>query len=127
MPTWLILVIIGMVSGIAVGFLGMGGGIVLIPALMYWAGFSQHMATGTTIAVLLPPIGLAAALEYYRHGNVNIRAAIILAIVMFVGAWIGAYFANQINVLHLRLLFGIFVCSLGVYLIYGACQRLGWF
>jgi len=75
MPTWLILVIIGMVSGIAVGFLGMGGGIVLIPALMYWAGFSQHMATGTTIAVLLPPIGLAAALEYYRHGNVNIRAA----------------------------------------------------
>jgi len=116
-----------MVSGVAIGIFGMGGGIVLIPALMYWAGFSQHMATGTTIAVLLPPIGLAAALEYYRHGNVDIRAAIILAIVMIVGAWIGAYFANQINVLHLRLLFGIFVCSLGVYLIYGACRRLGWF
>jgi uncharacterized membrane protein YfcA len=126
MPTWLILVIIGIVSGVAIGLFGMGGGIVLIPALMYLAGFSQHMATGTTIAVLLPPIGLAAALEYYRHGNVNIRAAIILAIVMFVGTWIGAYFANQINVLHLRLLFGVFVCSLGVYFIYGACQRLGW-
>lgn len=97
-----------------------------MPALIYWAGFFQHMATGTSIAVLLPPIGLAAAFEYYRHGNVNVRAAIILAAAMFLGSWIGAYFANQISGALLCLIFGLFVCSLGMYLIYGACKRLGW-
>jgi uncharacterized membrane protein YfcA len=126
MPPWLIFLIIGLLGGISAGFFGIGGGIVIVPALIYWAGFSQHMATGTSIAVLLPPIGLAAAFEYYRHGNVNVRAAIILAAAMFLGSWIGAYFANQISGPLLRLIFGLFVCSLGVYLIYGACKRLGW-
>jgi len=127
MPPWLILVIIGVLSGISAGFFGIGGGIVIVPALIYWAGFSQHMATGTSLAVLLPPIGFAAAFEYYRHGNVDIRAAVILAATMLLGAWIGAYFANQIAGPPLRLIFGLFVCGLGVYLVYGACKRLGWF
>lgn len=125
MPSWLIFALIGILGGIAAGLFGIGGGIVIVPALIYWAGFSQHMATGTTLAMLLPPIGLAAALEYYRHGNVNIKAAVILAGAMFVGSWFGAYFANQMQGPHLRLLFGIFVCSLGIYLIYSACRRLG--
>jgi uncharacterized membrane protein YfcA len=126
MPIWPIFVIIGMLGGLASGFFGIGGGIVIVPALIYWAGFSHHMATGTTIALMLPPIGLAAAFEYYRHGNVDVRAALILAATMFVGSWIGAYFANQIAGPHLRLIFGIFVCGIGVYLVYGACNRLGW-
>lgn len=98
----------------------------IVPALIYWAGFSQHLATGTTVAVLLPPIGLAAAFEYYRHGNVDVRAAAILAVTMFVGGWVGAYFANQMPGPYLRLLFGVFVWGVGLYLIYGACERLGW-
>jgi uncharacterized protein len=126
MPPWLIFIIIGIVGGIFAGFFGIGGGIIIVPALIYWAGFSQHMATGTSIAVLLPPVGIAAALEYYRHGNINVRAALILAVSMLFGAWIGAYFANQMTGPLLRLLFGVFVCGLGVYLIYGACKRLGW-
>jgi hypothetical protein len=56
---------------------------------MYWAGFTQHQAAGASLAVLLPPIGLAAAIEYYRQGNVNVHAAIILAITMFTGSWRG--------------------------------------
>jgi len=127
MPLWLTLVIIGILGGIAAGFFGIGGGIIIIPALVYWAGFSQHLATGTTLAVLLPPIGLAAAYEYYRHGNVDVRAALILAATMFLGAWIGAYFANQIEGTELRLIFGLFVCGFGAYLVYGACKYLGWF
>ena len=126
MPPWIILVIIGILGGILAGLFGIGGGIVIVPALIYWAGFSQHMATGTSIAVLLPPIGLAAAFEYYRHGNIDIRAAIILATAMFFGSWIGAYFANQMAGPQLRLIFGLFVCGLGIYLVYGACKRLGW-
>ncbi|TRW91343.1 sulfite exporter TauE/SafE family protein [Candidatus Methylobacter oryzae] len=126
MPSWLIFAIIGIIGGIAAGLFGIGGGIVIVPALIYWAGFSQHTATGTTIAVLLPPIGLAAAFEYYRHGNVDVKAAAILAATMFLGSWLGAYVANQMQGPQLRLIFGLFVCGLGVYLVYGACKRLGW-
>ena len=127
MPAWLVFVIIGLLGGVAAGLFGVGGGIVIVPALIYWAGFSQQMATGTSLAVLLPPIGLAAALEYFRHGNVDVRAAIILAVTMFVGAWIGANLANHMEGPQLRLMFGLFVCGLGAYLVYSACRRLGWF
>ncbi len=126
MGSWLTFVEIGILGGIAAGLFGVGGGIVLVPALIYWAGFTQHKATGTSLAVLLPPIGLAATLEYYRYGNVDIRAALILATTMFFGAWIGAYIANKMTGPHLRLAFGVFVLVLGGYLIYGACKRLGW-
>lgn len=123
--TWLF-VAIGLLGGLAAGLFGVGGGIVIVPALIYWAGFSQHMATGTSLAVLLPPIGLAATVEYYRHGNVDMRAALIVAGCMFVGSWFGAFFANQMKGPYLRLLFGVFVCVVGVYLVHGALRRLGW-
>jgi uncharacterized membrane protein YfcA len=76
--------------------------------------------------VLLPPIGLAAALEYYRHGNVDVRAAAFLALGLFAGAFVGAYVANQMRGPQLRLAFGLFVTALGFYLVHGALQRLGW-
>ncbi|HNX51448.1 MAG TPA: sulfite exporter TauE/SafE family protein [Thermoanaerobaculaceae bacterium] len=126
MMSVLILAAIGLIGGVFAGFFGVGGGIVIVPALIYWAGFSQHKATGTSLAVLLPPIGLAAAIEYYRHGNVDIRAAVVLAVTMFAGSWFGAYFANRVPGPQLRLAFGVFVFGLGIYLIFGACRRLGW-
>jgi uncharacterized membrane protein YfcA len=126
MPSWLTFVLIGALAGIAAGLFGVGGGIVLVPALIYWAGFSQHLATGTSLAVLLPPIGLAATLEYYRHGNVDVHAALLLALGLFAGAWVGATIANQMKGPQLRLAFGIFVTALGLYLVHGAFRRLGW-
>jgi uncharacterized membrane protein YfcA len=126
MATLAVLIVVGLCAGVAAGLFGIGGGVVIVPALVYWAGFSQHRATGTSLAVLLPPIGLGAALEYYRHGNVDVRAAIILAIAMFGGSWLGAYLANQMKGPHLRLAFGVFIAALGVYLIYGAGRRLAW-
>ncbi len=119
-------ILIGICGGITSGLFGIGGGIVIVPALIYWAGFNQHKATGTSLAVLLPPIGIAATLEYYRHGNVDFKAAIIIASTMLVGAWGGAFLANQMKGPHLRLFFGVFVTGVGFYLIYGACKRLGW-
>jgi uncharacterized membrane protein YfcA len=123
---WLKFITIGVFGGVAAGFFGIGGGIVVVPALVYWAGFSQHKATGTTLAVLLPPIGLAAALEYYRHGNVDVRAAMILAASMFLASWLGAYGANRVKEPYLHLAFGCFLCGVGVYVVFGACRRLGW-
>ena len=126
MPAPLLFLLIGLLGGVAAGLFGVGGGIVIVPALIYWARFNQHTATGTSLAVLLPPIGLAATLEYYRHGNVDLRAAVIVAAGMFAGAWVGAYFANQMKGPRLRLLFGVFVTGLGIYLVHGAFRRLGW-
>lgn len=125
MSQWLLLSIIGIFGGVASGLFGIGGGVVIVPALIYWAGFSQHKAIGTSLAVLLPPIGLAAVLEYYRNGNVDLKAAMFLAATMFVGAWGGALLANQMKGPHLRLVFGLFVSAIGVYIVYGACKRPG--
>lgn len=84
-----------------------------MPALIYLAGFNQHRATGTSLAVLLPPIGFAAMWEYYRHDNINVRAAMIIAAAVFVGGWLGAAVANRVSGPYLRLVFGVFVVVLG--------------
>jgi uncharacterized membrane protein YfcA len=119
-------VVIGLVAGLLSGVFGIGGGVVIVPALIYWAGFTQHRATGTSLAVLLPPIGLAAMWEYYRHDNVNVHAAMIIAVAVFVGGWLGAVIANRVSGPYLRLAFGMFVVVLGMYLMVGAFRRLGW-
>jgi uncharacterized membrane protein YfcA len=80
----------------------------------------------TSLAVLLPPIGLAATWEYYRHQNVDVRAAMIVAAAVFLGGWLGAVVANRVSGPYLRLAFGVFVVVLGVSLIIGAFRRLGW-
>lgn len=125
-PSITLLLMIGFASGIASGLFGIGGGVLIVPGLVYLAGFSQHAATGTSLAILLPPVGLAAVLVYYRHGNVDLKSAFIVATAMFVGGWLGALVANHIAGPYLRLLFGIFVVGLGIYLIFGALHRLSW-
>jgi uncharacterized protein len=125
-PPLALLAAIGVASGVLSGLFGIGGGIVIVPALIYLAGFNQHLATGTSLAILLPPVGAAAALEYYRHGNVNVRAAVVIAATLLASGWIGAALANRIAGPYLRLAFGLFVTGLGISLIYGALQRLRW-
>jgi uncharacterized membrane protein YfcA len=74
----LILIVIGIITGVMAGMLGIGGAIIMTPALIFFMGFSQHMAQGTSLAVMLPPIGIIAAFNYYKAGHVNIKFAIIL-------------------------------------------------
>ena len=120
----LTLLFIGLGSGIVSGMFGIGGGVVVVPALVYLVGFSQHQAIGTSLAILLPPVGLAAVIEYYRHGHVDLKVAMIVAFGLFLGAWAGARYANRISGPHLRMAFGIFVVCLGVYIIYGALKKM---
>ena len=115
--------VIGLVGGVFSGLFGVGGGIVIVPALMYWAGFSEHRATGTSLAVLLPPIGLAAAIEYWRSGNVDLAAAMVIAATMFLGSWIGARFALGMAGPRVRVAFGVFVIAIGVYIVLSAGRR----
>lgn len=121
-----LLLAIGLVSGVASGLFGIGGGVLIVPGLVYVLGFSQHAATGTSLAILLPPVGLAAVMEYYRHGNVDLRAALVVAAALFAGGWGGAVIANHVAGPQLRLAFGLFVVVLGLYLVFGALRRLGW-
>lgn len=121
-----LLLIIGLVSGIASGVFGIGGGVLIVPGLVYFLGFSQHEATGTSLAILLPPVGLAAVIEYYRHDSVDLKAALVVAAALLVGAWLGAVFANHLKGHYLRLAFGVFVMGIGVYVIFDAVRRLSW-
>ena len=114
----ILLIGIGLVAGIASGLFGIGGGVLIIPALVYLAGFTQHQATGTSLAILLPPAGLAAVLEYYRHDSVDIKSGLIVAAALFVGGGIGAVLANHISGPHLKLSFGIFILFLGAYMVF---------
>ena len=125
-PSYLLLVFIASVAGLLSGLFGIGGGVVIMPALVYFAGFDQHRATGTSLAILLPPIGLGAAIEYYRHGAVDVRAAIIIAISVFVAAWLGSIVANRVSGSYLRLAFGVFVIGLGISVVVSAVRALNW-
>ncbi|HHO76231.1 MAG TPA: sulfite exporter TauE/SafE family protein [Deltaproteobacteria bacterium] len=119
----MLLLFVGLGSGIVSGIFGIGGGVIIVPALVYLVGLPQHTAIGTSLAILLPPVGLAAVIEFYRHGHVNLKFALIVAIGLFLGAWIGARFANRLPGPHLRLAFGMFVICLGIYVIYDAVKR----
>jgi uncharacterized membrane protein YfcA len=121
---WLSLAVIGLLGGMASGVFGIGGGVVIVPALVYGLGFTQQQATGTSLAVLLPPIGLAAAIEYYRHGNVDLRGAAVIAPAMFLGAWLGAWLANRAWEGWLRLAFGLFLCLLRLSLVASSFRAL---
>ena len=114
----------GLVAGIAAGFFGIGGGLVIVPSLVYLAGFSQHKATGTSLAILLPPLGIGAVYEYAKKGNVDWTAAAIIAVLLALGAWIGGKYANQLKGPTLQLAFGIFAIVMGGYTIYTATTKL---
>lgn len=125
-PSFPVLALIGFVAGVLSGVFGIGGGVVIVPALVYLAGFDQHRATGTSLATLLPPIGVGAAIEYYRNGAVDVRAAVIIAIMIALGAWLSALGAARVSGPHLRLAFGIFVIGLGASMAVDAARSLRW-
>jgi uncharacterized membrane protein YfcA len=103
----IMLLVIGVVTGIMAGMLGIGGAIILIPAMVFFLGFSQQMAQGTSLAVMLPPIGIFAAFNYWKAGQVNIKFALILAVAFIVGSYFGSKFALNIPQNILKKIFGI--------------------
>ena len=84
------LLLLGLFAGWLSGLVGIGGGIIIVPALIFFFAFSFRTAQGTSIAALAPPIGLLAASVYYKQGNVDIKAAALIAVGFFVGGFLGA-------------------------------------
>jgi len=97
----------GLIAGILSGLLGIGGGIFVIPGLVLLMGFSQKMAQGTTLAMMVPPIGLLAAWAYYSKGYVDIKVAGLMCIGFFIGGLFGAKFATAIPEATLSRIFGV--------------------
>jgi uncharacterized membrane protein YfcA len=108
----LILVAIGLVAGVLSGVFGIGGGVVIVPALILFARFAPQMATGTSLAMFVLPIGLLGAAVYYRQGNVRVTAALLLALGVFCGSYFGARFAHQMSPLMLRRSFAVLLLIL---------------
>jgi uncharacterized protein len=105
----LITLLLGLGVGLLVGLLGIGGGAVLVPAMVYLLGMDQHLAQGTSLFILLPPVGLGALREYWKQGQVDLRAGIFCALGMLLGAWGGSLVALPLPSRHLQGLFGCFL------------------
>ena len=112
-------IILGLVAGIFAGMFGIGGGTILIPALVFILGLTQHQAQGTTLAIMIPPIGLLAAWRYWQAGNVKLSMAGFICIGFFIGGLIGASLIQNVPDPWLKKLFGVFLLAISLNMIIG--------
>jgi uncharacterized protein len=103
----LLYLLLGLIAGTFSGLIGIGGGVIIVPALIFFFGLSQHQAQGTTLALLVPPIGLLAAWSYYTQGYVNLKIAAFVCVGFFVGGLLGAKIATGLPNAVLEKIFGV--------------------
>jgi uncharacterized protein len=115
----LILILIGLAAGVLSGLVGVGGGIIVVPALVFFLGFTQHEAQGTSLGLLLLPVGILAVLSYYNKGYIDIKVVGIMAIAFVIGGWIGSKLAITISEVAVKRVFAVI-------LFYTAFKMLGW-
>ncbi|HPS55886.1 MAG TPA: sulfite exporter TauE/SafE family protein [Sedimentisphaerales bacterium] len=111
-------VILGLVAGIFSGFLGIGGAVIIIPALIFMFGMSQHLAQGTALALMVLPIGFLAALTYFKNGYVDFKVAAFVALGFFIGGLLGARFAVHTDAAMLKKAFGILLLMISLKMIF---------
>ncbi len=115
----IILLVIGLAAGLASGVLGIGGGIIIIPALVYFLNYSQKMAQGTSLGLLLLPVGLLAVINYYNAGYVNIKAAAIMVATFVIGSYISSKFAVSLPENIVKKIFAVFLLFYAIKLFFG--------
>jgi uncharacterized membrane protein YfcA len=120
----LILIGFGVIVGVFSGVMGLGGGSVMIPIMVLAFGMTQQMAHGTSLAVMIPPVALPAVIEYWRHGNVDVRVAAWTAVGVLLGSFFGALVANSLPKESLKLVFGFLLIYVAGYTIFGK-EHLG--
>ena len=113
------LLVIGIVAGIAAGMFGIGGGLIIVPALVLIYKISQHAAVGTSLGAILLPVGALGAWVYWKNGNLNVRYALLIAAGLLVGGFIGAKLVEPVSDLTLRRLFGAFLLVVSVKMMWG--------
>lgn len=119
MTTIIILLCIGLMAGMLSGLVGVGGGIIIVPALVFFVGMTQVQAQGTSLAVLLLPVGMFAVYNYYKMGYVNIQAALIIASTFLIGGFIGSKIAITIDQNIVKKIFGIMLLLVAFKMLFG--------
>jgi uncharacterized membrane protein YfcA len=115
----LLLVLLGLAAGTLSGLIGIGGGIIIVPALVFLFGLTAHQAQGTTLALLVPPIGILAAWTYYKHGFVDVRIALLIILGFVAGGYLGAKFAIRLSDATLERVFGCALLLIALKMILG--------
>lgn len=108
-----------MCAGLLSGFVGVGGGMIIVPALVFFLGYTQHLAQGTSLAMMLPPIGILAVYNYYQTGNTNIKAALIISASFFIGAYLGSKFSLSLDEKVVKKIFGVVMLLASLKMLFG--------
>jgi uncharacterized protein len=112
-------IILGLTAGVFSGLVGVGGGVLIVPALVFLFKMTQHQAQGTTLALLVPPIGLLAAWTYYKEGFVDLKVAALICAGFVLGGWLGAKAATALPNLVLEKVFGVAMLLISLKMIFG--------
>ena len=115
---WIILILIGVASGMLSGFVGVGGGLIIVPALVLFLEFSQKMAQGTSLAILLLPVGILAVTEYYKHGYIDIKIALIISAGFVVGGFFGSKIALVLPQDTIKKIFAVFMLIVAIKMLF---------
>jgi uncharacterized membrane protein YfcA len=115
----IILLLIGLAAGILSGLVGVGGGLIIVPALIFFLGYSQHQAQGTSLGLLLLPVGILAVLNYYNKGQIDVKVVAVMSIAFVLGGWLGSKLALRLPADTVKKIFAIF-------LFYSAFKLLKW-
>ena len=116
------LILIGVLAGIVSGFIGIGGGIIIVPGLIYLGGLTQIQAQGTSLALMLPPIGILAFMHYYKQGNVDLKVAGIVAVTFIIGGFFGAKLAHKIDQNIVKIIFGVLMLLIAIKMIFSGVK-----
>ena len=114
----LILLTLGLAAGFLSGLVGIGGGIIIVPVLVYFLGFSQHQAQGTTLFMFLLPIGVMGVLNYHKEGYVDYKTALIVCSTFVFGSYFGSKFAISLDQKTIKQIFGIILILLGIKMVF---------
>jgi uncharacterized membrane protein YfcA len=105
---------IGLTAGVLSGLFGIGGGILIIPSLIFFAKFHTKLAIGTSLGAMLLPVGLLGAYAYYQDGNLNIKASLLIGLGLFLGAFVGAKLAQSLSGTTLQRMFAVFIVLMAI-------------
>lgn len=115
----LLLILVGLAAGVLSGLVGVGGGIIVVPALVFFLGFTQQQAQGTSLGLLLLPVGILAVMNYYNKGQIDIRVVGIMAVAFVIGGWLGSKWALSLPEITVKKIFAVI-------LFYSAIKMMGW-
>lgn len=114
-----ILLFIGILAGFLSGLVGIGGGIIIVPMLVYFLGFSQHTAQGTTLFMFLFPIGILGVYNYYKAGSVDMKMAGVICITFIIGSYFGSKLSLTIDKETIKKIFGVIFLIIALKMIFG--------